>query len=194
MKTTPSKTILLTVLLQANFAALAEQSYLPAEYQPNTIYTETDTKPASGDTEPSVIVEQQQAAVPTSAAASKQPVPGKHEPVADPIKAVAAPKPDTAAIGKQTTPADTSTAPYLLLLLAAAALGFFRFSRSGQHRSSAGAAHSLPATTTGVERYIAMQGNEKTGVEKYLARQPERSPITGVSKYLAKQAIKSNRY
>lgn len=190
MKATPSKTILLTVLLQANFAALAEQSYLPAEYQPNTIYTETDISVAFGETEPAVIAAQ----VPTPATAGKQSHSGQDEPAADPIKPIANPEPETAAIAEQPKPSDTGTAPYLMLLLAAAALGFFRFSRSGQHSSTAGTAHSLPATTTGVERYIAMQGYEKTGVEKYLARQPDRLPVTGVSKYLAKQTIKSNRY
>lgn len=193
MKAYPSKTILLTVLLQANFAALAEQSYLPAEYQPKTIYTETDTNPASGDTEPAVIVEQQQVAVPTPAAAGKQPVPGKREPDAEPIKSTADPEPETA-FAEQATPADTSTTPYLMLLLAAAALGFFRFRTPGPNSAKTAACTTQSsAAATGVERYIAMQGNEKTGVEKYLARQPEWSPATGVSKYLAKQAIKRNR-
>lgn len=191
MKATPSKTILLTVLLQANFAALAEQSYLPAEYQPNTIYTETDISVASGETEPAVIAAQ----VPTPATAGKQSHSGQDEPAADPIQPIANPEPETAAIAEQPKPSDTGTAPYLMLLLAAAALGFFRFRTPGPNsaKTAACAAHSSSAAT-GVERYIEKQRNEKTGVEKYLARQPDRLPVTGVSRYLAKQAIKSNRY
>lgn len=190
MKAYPSKTILLTVLLQANFAAVAEQSYLPAEYQPSTTYTDTDANPASGDAQAPVSVEQP--VVPTTAVADKQPRSETDGPDADSTKPSAEPEPVTA-LSEQPKPSDTGSAPYLLLLLAAAAFGFFKFSRSGQDSSTAGTAHSLPTTTTGVERYIAMQGYEKTGVEKYLARQPDRSPVTGVSKYLAKQAVKSNR-
>lgn len=194
MKTHQAKIIILITLLQAHFAALAEeQAYQPAEYQPKISYAEPEasTLPARSVPETATATEQpapMPEVVSTAAATLEASGPTPKNSVGGEAKAA-----DSAelAVAENPPPSDSNLALFLMAVLAGAAVWFMRQKTSRQNSADvvSGATLGTASASTGVERYLArQQASEKTGVEKYLARQTDSMPATGVSKYLAKRA------
>lgn len=192
MQTLHINIILLITLAQAHGAAFAEEpAYRPAEYQPQTTYTEAEANTLTAG------------AVPETAAAQPASMP-KAISTAEAKPAVGGPTPKSSVGGKtksadraafaaaENQPPSDSNLPLLLMgVLAGAAVWFMRQKASRPDGGNAVTGETLETASaaTGVERYLArQQANQKTGVEKYLAKQADSMPATGVSKYLAKQA------
>ncbi|MCQ8128170.1 hypothetical protein [Methylomonas rivi] len=192
MKTHQAKIIILITLLQAHFAALAEeQAYQPAEYQPKISYAEPEASTPPARAVPETATEQpapMSEVVSTAAATLEASGPTPKNSVGGEAKAA-----DSAelAVAENPPPSDSNLALFLMAVLAGAAVWFMRQKTSRQHSADvvSGATLGTASASTGVERYLArQQASEKTGVEKYLARQTDSMPATGVSKYLAKRA------
>ncbi|MCQ8104384.1 hypothetical protein NP590_09745 [Methylomonas sp. SURF-2] len=189
MTTHQATIIILITLLQTHVAAFAEeQAYQPAEYQPQTVYAESEASAIPSEAAPKSIAEPP-AAIPEAVSATADALETNSstpEPPADEISKAT----DNAefAGAENPPPSDSNLALFLMAALVGAAAWFGRQKTSRQNSADA-VTGETGATATGVERYLArQQANRKTGVEKYLARQTDSMPATGVSKYLAKRA------
>lgn len=191
MQTLHINIILLITLAQAHGAAFAEEpAYRPAEYQPQTTYTE-----ASASTLPAEAAHETAAAQPASmpkvvATAAATPEASGPNPKSSVDGKTNSADSTAFAAAENQPPSDSNLPLFLMAALAGAAFWFMRQKTTRQNSRDAVSGETFGASAaTGVERYLArQQAGRKTGVEKYLARQVDSTPATGVSKYLAKRA------
>lgn len=200
----------MSALLLTSTLAIAESDYPAADYQPKVLYTDPDYKgsaaapveksAAAAKPTPVEVVE----ADPNFPATHFQPKvvfsdPNyKHDstaPVAasSSSKATSSASSSSAASSSVAAPASESGSSNtgLFGLIALAAIGFFVYSKNSGAKagSASGSAYADSNEATGVEKYLARAGINKTGVAKYIEKQGT-TTTTGVARYMAKQVVK----
>ena len=181
------------MMLLANIAAFADDTYAPADYHPKVDYSAPATAEPRVAAEP-VIASEAVSATPASASETPAPAVKEDHPLpskaAEPKSSKAAPAQGTASAANQGSSA--SSLSDVLLLGALAAAGFFGFRKKHPAKQAMPDAESDAPGRTGVERYLEKLNPQKTGVDKYLERQTKIAPTTGVARYIAKQAVRDN--
>ena len=201
------------LLLLASTAAVADQQYPAADFQPEVLYQDSDyiakNSPSSGASKASASTPKATSNATASndvdskyPAANFQPEVVYHDPNYKPSESAKA-KVSKGDVGSNSeagqsvsaTPASTeeksSLSSYLFGLVAFAVAGFYFFKKRStttvQKQAPAAPAKASYALTTGVAKYLNKVSG--TGVSRYLEKNVKSATAaTGVAKYMAKQA------
>ena len=202
-------------LLLASTAAVADQQYPAADFQPEVLYQDSDyiakNSPSSATSKaPAPAHKAASSATTTSSdvdskypAANFQPEVVYHDPNYKPSESAKAKVSAKGEVGSNSeagqsesaTPASTeeksSLSSYLFGLVAFAVAGFYFFKKRSttavQKKAPAAPAKASYALTTGVAKYLNKVSG--TGVSRYLEKNVKSAKAaTGVAKYMAKQA------
>ena len=202
------------LLLLASTAAVADQQYPAADFQPEVLYQDSDyiakNSPSSGASKASASTPKATSNATASndvdskyPAANFQPEVVYHDPNYKPSESAKAKVSTKVDVGSNseagqsvsTTPASTeeksSLSSYLFGLVAFAVAGFYFFKKRStttvQKQAPAAPAKASYALTTGVAKYLNKVSG--TGVSRYLEKNVKSATAaTGVAKYMAKQA------
>ena len=202
------------LLLLASTAAVADQKYPAADFQPEVLYQDSDyiakNSPSSATAKASASTPKAASSATASndvdskyPAANFQPEVVYHDPNYKPSESAKAKVSTKVDVGSNSeagqsvsaTPASTeeksSLSSYLFGLVAFAVAGFYFFKKRStttvQKQAPAAPAKASYALTTGVAKYLNKVSG--TGVSRYLEKNVKSATAaTGVAKYMAKQA------
>ena len=203
------------LLLLASTAAVADQQYPAADFQPEVLYQDSDyiakNSPSSGASKASASTTPKATTSATTSndvdskypAANFQPEVVYHDPNYKPSESAKAKVSTKVDVGSNSeagqsvsaTPASTeeksSLSSYLFGLVAFAVAGFYFFKKRStttvEKKAPAAPAKASYALTTGVAKYLNKVSG--TGVSRYLEKNVKSATAaTGVAKYMAKQA------
>ena len=200
------------LLLLASTAAVADQQYPAADFQPEVLYQDSDyiakNSPSSATSKASASTPKATSSATTSndvdskyPAANFQPEVVYHDPNYKPSESAKA-KVSKGDVGSNSeagqsvsatasTEEKSSLSSYLFGLVAFAVAGFYFFKKRStttvQKKAPAAPAKASYALTTGVAKYLNKVSG--TGVSRYLEKNVKSAATaTGVAKYMAKQA------
>ena len=200
---------LMSALLLTSTLAIAESDYPAADYQPKVLYSDPEYKGSAAPAEKNAAAAKpapvEVEADPNFPATNFQPKVlysdsnYKHDSTAPSAgssgsKAAVSSSSDVgtaSAVEEASASESGSSSTGLLGLLVLAAIGFFVYNKNSGSKavSASGSTYADSNESTGVEKYLARAGINKTGVAKYIEKQGATN-TTGVARYMAKQVIK----